>query len=206
MSELSPLARTLEALVFASDEPLDWKRIAAVYGQVAEVDTPDEKSVNEALEELNATYAAHGHGLRVYCWADGLRMSTAEECSPFLEAYFRRAREYRLSRQLMETLAVVSYRQPATKAEVDHVRGVNSDYALRKLIGLGLIDVAGRDAEVLGRPLLYATTDYFLEAFGLRNLKELPNLREIEALLDDPAFSEERAQLLMLKGLTEHST
>jgi segregation and condensation protein B len=99
----------------------------------------------------------------------------------------------------METLAILAYRQPVTRPEVDFIRGVNSDYAIRKLLELGLADVKGR-SDSLGRPLLYGTTTRFLEQFGLSNLDDLPTLREIEELLDEPHFDEERAQLLALKG------
>jgi segregation and condensation protein B len=97
----------------------------------------------------------------------------------------------------METLAVIAYRQPVTRPEVDFIRGVNSDYAIRKLLEMGLADVEGR-ADSLGRPLLYGTTSLFLEQFGLNSLDDLPTLREVEELLDDPAFDEERAKLLQL--------
>jgi segregation and condensation protein B len=100
----------------------------------------------------------------------------------------------------METLAILTYKQPASKPEIDYVRGVDSDYALRRLLDVGLVDVVGRSDSV-GRPLLYGTTARFLEEFGLSALDDLPNLREIEELLDDPAFNKERARLLMLSGL-----
>jgi segregation and condensation protein B len=95
-------------------------------------------------------------------------------------------------------VAVVAYKQPVTRPEVDFVRGVNSDYALRKLMELELVDVKGR-SESLGRPLLYGTTPAFLEQFGLNTLDDLPTIREVEDLLDDPNFDDERAQLLQLK-------
>ena len=97
----------------------------------------------------------------------------------------------------MEALAVIAYRQPVTRPEVDFIRGVNSDYAIRKLLEMELVDVEGR-ADSLGRPLLYGTTDLFLEQFGLNSLEDLPTLREVEELLDDPSFDEERAKLLQL--------
>ena len=92
---------------------------------------------------------------------------------------------------------MVAYKQPVTRPEVDFVRGVNSDYALRKLMELELVDVEGR-SESLGRPLLYGTTPNFLEQFGLDTLDDLPTIREVEELLDDPHFDDERAQLLQL--------
>jgi segregation and condensation protein B len=114
-----------------------------------------------------------------------------------VQALFVGEQEVSLSRSLMETLAVVAYKQPVTRPEVDFVRGVNSDYAIRKLMEMNLVDVRGR-ADSLGRPLLYGTTNRFLEQFGLMDLDDLPTLREVEELLDDPSFDEERAKLLKL--------
>ena len=127
-------------------------------------------------------------------------MATIDETAPFLQEFFRQELRTKLSRPLMETLAILSYRQPVTRVEIDQVRGVNSDYALRKLLELNLITITGR-SESVGNPLLYATTDHFLETFGLNDLDALPNLRDIETLLDDPDFSKERARLLVLNGL-----
>ena len=96
----------------------------------------------------------------------------------------------------MESLAILAYRQPVSRSELEFVRGVDCDYAIRKLLEFGLIDVVGR-SERVGRPLLYGTTERFLELFGLHTLDELPNLRELESILDDPAFQKEKAKLLM---------
>ena len=95
----------------------------------------------------------------------------------------------------METLAVIAYKQPVTKPEIDFVRGVNADYALRKLLETRFVAVVGRD-ESVGRPLLYGTTNAFLEQFGLSSVDDLPRPREIDELLEDPAFTRERAELL----------
>ena len=194
--------RALEALIFAADEPLTAARAAEVWGEVSGEAALDEAAIEAAVERLNARYAADGRALRVRQWAGGYRMSTTEEVAPYLKVFFRRDRRRRLSRSLMETLAILAYRQPATKPEVDFVRGVDSDYALRKLLELGLADVVGR-SDAVGRPLLYGTTEKFLDAFGMAGLGDLPNLREVEELLNDPAFNRERARLLMLRGLDE---
>lgn len=124
-------------------------------------------------------------------------MVTRSSLAPFVKTLYVEEQNASLSRSLMETLAVIAYRQPVTRPEVDFVRGVNSDYAIRKLLEKDLATVEGR-ADSVGRPLLYATTDRFLEQFGLESLDELPTLREVEDLLDDPAFDDERAKLLQL--------
>ena len=128
-------------------------------------------------------------------------MATTAGVAPYLKAFFRRDRRRRLSRPLMETLAILCYRQPVIKPEVDNIRGVDSGYAIRRLLEFGLVDVMGR-ADAVGRPVLYGTTDRFLEEFGLADLGHLPNLRAVEELLVDPSFNRVKARHLMLKGLS----
>ena len=195
---MSPTADTfeqaVEALVFASDVALRAEDVARVYGEVtgAEVSADD---VDQAVGRINAAYQAGGRAFRIRRWAGGLRLATTDEAAPFVRALFEREDERRLSRSLLETLAVIAYKQPVTKPEVDHVRGVGSDYALRQLLERDFVTIAGR-AEGVGRPLLYATTDRFLDQFGLDGLGELPTPREIEDILADPSFTKERARLL----------
>lgn len=195
--ELSPV---VEALVFAADEPVTARRIADVYAGVTGAEAPSEADVRQTVDELNERYRATGRTFRIHAWAGGYRMATEPEVAPFLQRFFGGDRPRKLSRSLLETLAILAYRQPVTKPEIDFVRGVDADYALRKLLELGLADVVGR-SESVGRPLLYGTTERFLELFGLANLDELPTLREIEELLADPAFNRERARLLTLGEL-----
>ncbi len=195
------LPMVLEALAFATDIPISAKEVCRVYAEVlGEASPPSEEIVDEAFKALNDSYEIEGRTMRIQHWAGGLRMTTTESVAPFLEAFFRRERRRHLTKPLMETLAIVAYKQPATKAEINAVRGVDSGYALRKLLELNLLAIFGR-ADIIGRPMLYATTDRFLEEFGLKNLDELPNLRQAEELLGDTAFNEERTRLLMAKGL-----
>ena len=194
------LMQAVEALVFAADQPVKASQIARIIGEVAAEQAPEDKVIESVVARLNARYEAQGTALRIHFWAGGYRMATTEAVAPYLQAFFRGDRGRRLTRPLMETLAIICYRQPATKPEVDHIRGVNSDYALRRLLDYGLIAFAGR-AEAIGRPILYATTDRFLEAFGLSDLGALPNLREVEALLGDPSFNQAQARMLMVNGL-----
>ena len=147
------------------------------------------------MERLNADYRASGRAFRVEQWGGGYRLATVEAMAPFVRALFEQEEERRLSRSLLETLAVIAYKQPTTKPEVEHVRGVSSDYALRQLMERGFVDVVGR-ADSIGRPLLYGTTDRFLDQFGLASLDDLPSPREVEEILSDPRFSRERARLL----------
>lgn len=191
----------LEALAFAAETPVSAAQILSVYAEVAASDDiPTEEAVQEAVELLNASFEQQGRALRIQKWAGGLRMATTETVAPFLETFFRRERARRLTRPLMETLAIIAYRQPTTKVEVDAVRGVDSGYAIRKLLSLDLLSITGR-AEVAGRPILYRTTDRFLEEFGLNDLEGLPNLRQAEELLGEANFDQERLRLLMANGI-----
>ncbi len=191
------LEEAIEAIIFSADEPVEPSRIAEIVGEVTGRSDLTSEEVEAAVDRLNQEYRGSDRALQIKEWAGGYRMVTRSALSPFVKTLFVGEQETSLSRSLMETLAVIAYRQPVTRPEVDFIRGVNSDYAIRKLLEMGLADVEGR-ADSLGRPLLYGTTSLFLEQFGLSSLDDLPTLREVEELLDDPAFDEERAKLLQL--------
>jgi len=129
-------------------------------------------------------------------------MATVESMAGFVKTFLLKEEEKRLSRALLETLSVIAYKQPVAKPEVDFVRGVQSDYAIRQLLERDFITVVGR-ADSVGRPLLYGTTEHFLDQFGLGTLEELPRPREIDELLEDPAFSKERAVLTSEMAMME---
>ncbi len=191
------LEEAIEAIIFAADEPVEAERIAEIIGEVTGRSDLTVEDVENAISRLNDEFEASDRALEIHEWGGGYRMATRSALSPFIQTLFVGEQETSLSRSLMETLAVIAYRQPVTRPEVDFIRGVNSDYAIRKLLEMGFVDVEGR-ADSLGRPLLYGTTSLFLEQFGLSSLDDLPTLREVEDLLDDPAFDEERAKLLQL--------
>jgi segregation and condensation protein B len=193
------LARVTEALVFAADEPVTAATVADVYAEVTGDDRVDTGDVEAAVAALNLDYQHTARTFRIEEWGGGYRMATLPELAPFVKALLEAEEEKRLSRTLLETLAVIAYQQPVTKPEIDFIRGVNADYGLRKLLELRLAAVVGR-GEGVGRPLLYGTTPQFLEAFGLARLEDLPRPREIEDLLNDPAFTRERAELLAALG------
>ena len=195
------LDRAVEALIFAADEPVAPARLAEVFAEItggSKSDAANAEAVAAAVERINAAYEDDGRPFRIEEWGVGYQMATREEWAPFVKTLLAGPRRQSLSRSLSETLAVVAYRQPVTRPEVDFIRGVSADYALRKLMELELVDVKGR-SDSLGRPLLYGTTEHFLEEFGLADLDDLPTLREVEELLDDPNFNKERAKLLQLR-------
>ncbi|WP_412067637.1 SMC-Scp complex subunit ScpB [Rubrivirga sp. IMCC43871] len=196
MEALTPdtFEQAVEALVFASDVALRPEDVARAYGEVTGAQVTPE-AVTDAVERLNAVYRAGGRAFRIERLAGGLRMATIAEMHPFVRALFADDESKRLSRSLLETLAVIAYKQPVTRPEIDHVRGVASDYALRQLLERDFVAIAGR-GDGVGRPLLYATTDRFLDQFGLDALADLPTPREISEILADPTFTKERARLL----------
>lgn len=190
------LEGAVEALIFAAEDPIPVAILAETFAEVTGGEIPGDSEVEEAIVRLNGVYETSDRAFRIEKWGKGFRYATRPDFAPFLEALFVTGKQRKLTRTLMESLAILAYRQPASKSELEFVRGVDCDYALRKLMEYGLIDIVGR-GESVGRPLLYGTTDRFLELFGLSALSDLPNLRELESILDDPAFQKEKARMLL---------
>jgi segregation and condensation protein B len=177
---VTPLARLLEAALFASARPVPLDELAALDPDVAPA------AVRSALEELRETYDSTGHGIELVELGDGFQLLTRPEYTETIERAQLAVRPHRLSAASLETLAIIAYRQPIGRAEVEEIRGVNVGSVLKALHERGLIDVVGR-GEGLGRPLLYGTTPMFLEHFALRHLEELPRADELAiALRTDP--------------------
>ncbi|MGH7406708.1 MAG: SMC-Scp complex subunit ScpB [Candidatus Methylomirabilales bacterium] len=172
-----PIA-ALEALLFASPDPLPRERLAELLPELSA------EELAAALAALRARYASPESGLMLDEVAGGFRLATRPEVADTL-ARLSAVRPSRLSRPALETLAIIAYRQPITKAEVEAVRGVNIDGVLKTLGERDLIRILGRKREP-GRPMLYGTSKAFLEYFGFQDLSELPTLREIEALVASP--------------------
>jgi segregation and condensation protein B len=185
---MSPLHRVLEALLFASDKPISAAEcVKYLKGAVesapedAEVAAlaktkPDEVAV--AMRELEAQYGEEQRGFRLVESGAGWKAVTTPDAVPWVRQLFPENRPARLSPSALETLAIVAYRQPITRADIEAVRGVNVDGVMQTLLERGVIRISGR-ADVPGRPLLYGTTEFFLEHFGLRSLDELPNCAEL---------------------------
>ncbi|NND72676.1 MAG: SMC-Scp complex subunit ScpB [Rhodothermales bacterium] len=191
----------IEAMIFSANEPVEAKKIVQVYNDVVGDDSMNVNDVYSIVAAINDRYAETGRPFQIFEWGGGFRLATRPEYAPHIKALHQIGSSRRLSRSLTETLAIIAYKQPVTKPEIDFVRGVDSDYALRRLMELDLVDVMGR-SESVGKPLLYGTTVDFLEKFGLAGIEDLPSIREIEDLIDDPAFNKERAELFMSKGLS----
>lgn len=173
-ADAPPLRTILEAVLFAAAEPVPLARLVKLLGAWPKA------AVAEALSELDETLASEGRGIRVAETAGGLQLRSAADCAPWVRRFFAE-KPPRLSRAVLETLAIVAYRQPATRGEVEAVRGVNCDAVLGALLTRNLIQVVGR-RQSPGRPVEYGTTAAFLELFSLRDLGELPELPEPAAL------------------------
>ena len=177
----------VEALILASPEPLPARKIAdAIEGMSA-------RKVGQAVAELNNRYMSVGCSFRIRELAGGYQFYIIPEYTSFVEELFARRRKMRLTRAALETVAIVAYRQPVTKTEIEHIRGVSSDGVIHTLLEKKLITIRGR-ANTLGRPLQYGTTQEFLKFFGLATLEDLPKMSEIEELLRS-SESEHQAQL-----------
>jgi segregation and condensation protein B len=182
------LARVIEALLFAAQKPLSAKEITeTLKGAGAEDDlAPNEfanvkpAEVAAALEQLKVEYIQNEHGFRLVEKANGWQLASEPKYARWVRALFPAPKPARLSSPALETLAIIAYRQPITRADVEAVRGVTIDSVLQTLLERGLVKISGR-AEIPGRPLLYETTEFFLDHFGLRNLDELPNVEELRA-------------------------
>lgn len=165
----------VEALLFAAEEPLSARRVAAI------VDDATPSFVEDLIEELDADYIREGRAFRIRRIAGGYQIVTRPEFAEWVHKLHGPGATPRLSQAALETLAIVAYKQPATRAELESIRGVGVDGVLRTLVERDLVRIAGR-AEGIGRPLLYGTTDHFLEYFGLPGLDALPKPDELEVL------------------------
>ena len=172
------MKRELEALLFATDSPLTVVRLKKIF---PEIETPELK---QAVEELQEEYEESGHAFTVVEFGGGWQIATKPEFSPIVEKMLRTRRFTRLSKAGLEVLAIIAYRQPITRLEIDDIRGVNSSGAISTLNERNLIAVVGR-SQAIGNPLLYGTTREFLNHLGLKGLGQLPDLPDIGGVMDD---------------------
>ena len=175
--EHESLVAPIEAILFASPDPMSIAQLVKVLG-----DAESKDRIRSALSSLRDRTAADGRGILLKEIAGGWQFLSREEYGPLLQRLGRSQRRERLSPAALETLAVVAYKQPVTRAEVDAIRGVACGPLLRTLMDLKLLKVTGR-ASIPGAPFQYGTTRRFLQHFGLRAVKDLPNPKEIANLL-----------------------
>ena len=173
----------LEALLFATNDPLTPKKLADL------IKGADAKDVRQALIELKENYDEQGRGFTIQEVASGFQILSREDYGDYIRELHRTYAQARLSQAALETLAIIAYKQPTLRAEIEAIRGVGAGPLLRTLIDRGLVKFVGR-ADTLGRPALYGTTKKFLERFNLKSLKELPqpeidDARDAKATTDD---------------------
>jgi segregation and condensation protein B len=164
----------IEAILFASDEPLSAERLV----KIAEFNGGI-KQVKKCIETLNEQYQQSSRAFRIEEIAGGYQMMTLPEYNNWLKNLLRQRADNKLSPAALETLAIVAYKQPIIRADIESIRGVACGEMVRSLMYKGLVKIVGK-AEVLGRPLLYGTTKKFLEVFGLSDLKDLPKAEELK--------------------------
>jgi len=171
---MEDLKYIIESLLFVSGEPLTIDRIKKV------LDQADTKEISKALSGLSAEYEARKGGFFLREVAGGYQIRTRPEYREWIKRFIQPS-PFRLSKAALETLAIIAYKQPIIRSDIEHIRGVDSGGILRTLLERKLIRVLGRK-QIPGRPLIYATTKQFLEVFDLKDLKDLPTPNEIESL------------------------
>lgn len=175
MIEEQELKAVIEAMLFVSHEPLSLDRLAFALGEVPKTE------VEQALHRVEADYDQPGRGLQLVRVAGGHRIMTRPDYAPWIKRLEKVKAAPKLSRSALETLAIVAYKQPIVRGEIEQIRGVETSGVLRTLLERKVVRIVGRK-EVPGRPIMYATTKSFLEHFGLHELSDLPPLREFKEL------------------------
>ena len=175
ISAVNGLQGILEALLFVAGEPLTLDRLVTV------LEGSSRAEVRDALSALQRDYAAAGRGLQIVEIAGGYQIATRVDCAPWIKRLERVKAGAKLSRSAMETLAIIAYKQPLVRGEIEQIRGVDTAGVLRTLLDRRLIRIVGRK-DIPGRPIMYGTSKQFLQAFGLNDLSDLPALRDIKDL------------------------
>jgi segregation and condensation protein B len=188
------LSRFIETVLFVAEAPVTLLELIEIYTRAyPDQLAPNEEQWNHAFETLRARCQEAGYIYMLQPIAGGWQLLTKLQFAPIARQAIVQREQKKLSRAALETLAIIAYRQPVTKAEVEFIRGVASDYAVQKLLDKQLIEPAGR-AELPGKPMLYRTTRHFMEFFGLANLSDLPKLQDLQ--LDEEALEQSLKEAL----------
>jgi len=187
----------IEALIFSSDEPLDaGEIIRAIKGIDGDEIQISQNDIDNCIIGLNKTYEDGNLSFRIIAIANGYLFASSKEYAKYIGFMSSEKSKRRLSQAALETLAIIAYKQPITKPELETIRGVNSDYILNTLLEKKFITITGR-AESIGRPLLYGTTEEFLKYFALNRISDLPKPREIDEIMQDEDFIEQKRKIMM---------
>lgn len=168
----------IEALIFASDSPMSLKEIQQCLESAFDKEL-DKTILQNKITALQQKYLSNNSSFSIMEIADGYQFLSKPEFNETLSVLIQQRSNKKLSKSALETLSVIAYRQPITRGEMERIRGVNCDYAVRKLLEKELVTIKGRSPDV-GRPLLYATSEKFMQHFGLKSIKELPKLKEFK--------------------------
>lgn len=206
------LNKIVEALLFASREPVDSKKIAKIIRKISKREDAEQEmcsvkytEIDEVIEKLNKGYDRKKSPFLIQERSTGWRIYTRIEYASYIRELFPDQKPTRLSAPALETLAIVAYRQPITKAAIEAVRGVNVDGVLQSLIERGLVSIAGR-SDLPGKPFLYETSSNFLEHFGIKNVEDLPNSAELRSVdLPQPESEKENDEQLSLSEVAKDS-
>ena len=182
----------IEAILLTADAPVTPGRLVAL------LDEYNGRDIRELVDSLNAGYADGGHGFSIVEVAGGFQLATRRECGPWLRKFHNDPNQIRLSQAALEALAIVTFKQPVTRIEVDTIRGVNSGGVMQTLMELSMIRIVGR-SEGIGKPMLFGTTREFLVHFGLKTLADLPKPRELEELLESGENKAEARQQMAME-------
>jgi segregation and condensation protein B len=177
--DLAEAKSIIESVIFAADEPVSVEQLTRL------LDEFDNETILQLVQELQQEYDTSRHGFQMVEVANGFRIYTRSEYASWIRKFYTTEISSRLSISALETLAIIAYKQPATRAEIEEIRGVNSDSVIRTLLERNLIKITGRK-QTPGKPMIYETTNEFLIHFGLRELSELPSIDEIEKILGTP--------------------
>ncbi len=181
---MTSIKKVVEALIFSSDRPLTLKQLKDIINEEKSTSglAVDMKKLEAAIGELMEQYEGDEYSYRLMEIAGGYRFATKKEYAVWLAKLNKEKLKRKLSQSALETLAIIAYNQPITRAEIEYVRGVNVDYIVGALLEKDLITIRGR-AETLGRPMLYGTTNTFLEYIGVASINDLPPLKAIEEII-----------------------
>ncbi len=182
----SDIHKIIEALLFASPDPLTQAKVNGVF-------SPDTPSLNKVVEDLNKQYEEETHAFEIKNVAGGFQLVSRKEYEIYIRRMLKKSGRISLSVASMDCLAIIAYKQPIGRYQIEAIRGVDSNGVIKTLLSKNLIKIKGRDSGP-GRPLLYKTTDIFMEYFGINRLSDLPKLKEItEIIASDPTLGEQMA-------------
>jgi segregation and condensation protein B len=170
------LQNHIEALIFCSPSPIKVADIKSCLSEMFNAEVPEE-DINGAIQRIEEKFVGEEHSFQLFRAAGGFQFLTKPAYQASIGIMLKQQSKKRLSTSAMETLSIIAYKQPISKTEIENIRGVNCDYAVQKLLDKSLIEITGK-ADTIGRPMLYGTTQKFMEYFGINDLAELPTPKE----------------------------